>query len=210
MMPKKNPVQTVPDHEINDVLTVFKADWDIVEDKKVRNELGVLVSRENNWVITDPQIVMALRYGNPHYPPYSVGNEYVAVSEKNEVSDSWVNRTAEAYYKAASGGHLSIQQPGFLQRVSPMWLVLGVLSILLLIAYGIAPFIVEPTIVEKPAETPPETREPVRYNYLGTPVPVEPTRDVAPLPQEQQQTQPLPPQPQPDTRIVTPEPGGRQ
>ena len=67
-------------------------DWDIVEDKGVRNELGVLVSQDNNWVITDPQIVMALRYGNPDYPPYSIGNEYVAVSEPNEAADSWVNR----------------------------------------------------------------------------------------------------------------------
>ena len=106
-MPKKNKIKNVPDHEANDVLTVFKADWDIVEDKRVRNELGVLVSEDNNWVITDPQIVMALQYGNPHYPPYSIGNEYVSVSEKNEVADSWVNRTAEAWYKSASGGHLN-------------------------------------------------------------------------------------------------------
>ena len=56
-----------------------------------------LVSKANNWVITDPQIVMALQYGNPLYPPYSIGNEYVSVSEKNEVADSWVNRTAEAW-----------------------------------------------------------------------------------------------------------------
>ena len=204
-MPKKNMVQTIPEHEVNDVLTIFKSDWDIVEDRKVRNELGVLVSRENNYLITDPQIVMALRYGNPNYPPYSVGNEYVAVSEKNEDADSWVNRTAEAWYKSAAGGHLSIQQPGFFQRVSPMWVVLVGVTCLMVFVYAIAPFLVEPQIVEKPDATPQEMRAPVRYNYLGTPVPVEPTREMAPLPPEQQQQQ-LPPQP--NAEPATPEPGG--
>ena len=125
---------------MNDVLTVFKADWDIVEDRRVQNELGVLVSKANNWVITDPQIVMALQYGNPNYPPYSIGNEYVSVSEKNEVADSWVNRTAEAWYKSASGGHLSFQQPSFFQRVSPVWIVMIAVAVVFVIVYGVAPF----------------------------------------------------------------------
>ena len=160
---------------MNDVLTVFKADWDIVEDRRVQNELGVLVSKANNWVITDPQIVMALQYGNPNYPPYSIGNEYVSVSEKNEVADSWVNRTAEAWYKSASGGHLSFQQPSFFQRVSPVWIVMIAVAVVFVIVYGVAPFVVEPRVVEKPSEShsPPEQLEPLRYNYLGTPVPNE-------------------------------------
>ena len=175
-MPKKNKIKNVPDHEANDVLTVFKADWDIVEDKRVRNELGVLVSEDNNWVITDPQIVMALQYGNPHYPPYSIGNEYVSVSEKNEVADSWVNRTAEAWYKSASGGHLNFHKPSLFQRISAVWIVMVAVSVVFVIVYGIAPFVVEPKVVEKPASTqgPPEELEPLRYNYLGTPVPLEP------------------------------------
>ena len=174
-MPKKNVMQNVPDHDVNDVLTVFKADWDIVEDRRVQNELGVLVSKANNWVITDPQIVMALQYGNPYYPPYSIGNEYVSVSEKNEVADSWVNRTAEAWYKSASGGHLSFQQPSFFQRISPVWIVMIAVAVVFVIVYGVAPFVVEPRVVEKPSEShsPPEQLEPLRYNYLGTPVPNE-------------------------------------
>lgn len=174
-MPKKNKIQNVPDHEVNDVLTVFKADWDIVEDRRVRNELGVLVSQENNWIITDPQIVMALQYGNPNYPPYSTGNEYVTLSEKNEVADSWVNRTAEAWYKSASGGQLSFQQPSLWQRISAVWIVMIAVAVVFVIVFGVAPFIVEPKVVEKPAsaQEPPEQLEPLRYNYLGTPVPHE-------------------------------------
>ena len=183
-MPKKNQIQNVPDHEINDVLTVFKADWDIVEDRRVRNELGVLVSQDNNWVITDPQIVMALQYGNPNYPPYSIGNEYVSVSEKNEVADSWVNRTAEAWYKSASGGYLAFQKLPLLQRISAVWIVMIAVSVVFVIVYGIAPFVVQPQVVEKPQsiQSPPERLEPLRFNYLGTPVPNEPVPPADPHP----------------------------
>ena len=184
MPKKKNKIQNVPDHEINDVLTVFKADWDIVEDRRVRNELGVLVSQDNNWVITDPQIVMALQYGNPNYPPYSIGNEYVSVSEKNEVADSWVNRTAEAWYKSASGGYLAFHKPSLFQRISAVWIVMIAVSVVFVIVYGIAPFVVEPKVVERPQsiQSPSEQLEPLRFNYLGTPVPNEPLPSGVPVP----------------------------
>ena len=48
-------------------------------------------------------------------------------------------------------------------------------SVVFVIVYGVAPFVVEPKVVERPASSqdPPEQLEPLRFNYLGTPVPAE-------------------------------------
>ena len=160
----------MPDHETNDRLTVYKADWDIVEDDNVYFELGMLVSPDNGWTVSDPQIVGELRYGDPEFGPYSIGYEYAAVSEKNDPSndDVWVNRRAESWYRASSGGHLKVQRKKtFATRSADIALIIT--AVVFFVVFVIAPFAVEPP--PEPAanydSAPPALQY---YNAEGTPV----------------------------------------
>ena len=165
-----------PDHDTNDTLTVFKADWDIVVDPHVYYELGMLVSPDNGWTISDPQIVGELRWGNPEYGPFSIGYEYAAVSERNDVGDDdlWVNRRSEAWYKAASRGNLKTQRSKPLTARSSD-LALIVVCIVFFVVFVLAPFVVEPA--PDPADNAQNAVQtavaptPQYYDAAGTPVP---------------------------------------
>ena len=169
-MPKAPKPGAGPDHETNDRLTVYKADWDIVEDDNVYFELGMLVSPDNGWTVSDPQIVGELRYGDPEYGPYSIGYEYAAVSEKNDPGndDVWVNRRAESWYRAASGGHLNIQRKKtFAARSADIALIIT--AIVFFVVFVIAPFAVDPQL--EPAANHDTATTPIQYyNAEGTPV----------------------------------------
>ncbi len=141
-----------------------------MEDDNVFFELGMLVSPDNGWTVSDPQIVGEMRYGDPEYGPYSIGYEYAAVSEKNDPGDDdvWVNRRAEAWYKAASGGHLKIQRKKtFAARSADIALIIT--AVVFFVVFVIAPFAVEPP-PEPAANDGAATPAIQYYNAEGTPV----------------------------------------
>ena len=179
-MPKRKADKHRPQHEANDFLTVFKADRDIVEDSSVQNELGVLVSEDNKWLITRPQTVTALTYGDPHYGPYSLGLEYVAVSESGEVDDAWVNHRAEAWYKAAGNRELTSQRGGSFGSSVSSWALL-IMVVLFVLCFLVAPFVVEPQEAVNAGGGGAPAPTPSYYNAEGTPVPP-PTPTALPRP----------------------------
>ena len=164
-----------PEHETNDTLTVFKSDWDVVVDKNVRNVLGMAVSDENAWAITHPQQVMCLRYGDPLFPPYTTGYEYVAVSQtRDSENDVWVNRRAEALYKSSGGGSLSDMHrgnTGFGSRSSDWPLI--IVALVFAFVFLVAPFVMSSPDDAKTAPNAEQTAPAQRTYYTpeGTPVP---------------------------------------
>ena len=139
-----------PDHD--DMLVAIRRDGNVIIDREIRQELGMILSDKYNMAIRNDELVSFVEWLRADSPPVGKGNSFFLADEpKHPTEDATVmNRVLPALYNKAALGKAQLQVAAAKRKQVMKSMLVGAVAFAFITVFGIIPICKPPELVSLP------------------------------------------------------------